>query len=62
MMETIQSFRLVGKPEIVETSCDQIDGQNVIFWEDIEQLFPGVQHVRNNNVVVKMLRDSDRNR
>ncbi|KAF9952951.1 hypothetical protein BGZ72_005794 [Mortierella alpina] len=48
--------------EVEELPCDQIDGQNIIYWEDIEHAFPGVQKVKNGRVVVKMMRDSNRTR
>ncbi|KAF9356181.1 hypothetical protein BGX34_010071, partial [Mortierella sp. NVP85] len=62
-MDEIQFFRLPGKTDIGKIPCDyQPDGQFVIFWDDIEQLFPGVHHVTNRGVLVKMLKDSNGNR
>ncbi|KAF9924208.1 hypothetical protein BGZ65_008466, partial [Modicella reniformis] len=61
-MEAIQSFRLIGKTAIEEITCDRVDGQGVIYWEDIEDIFPGVKHVKNGNVIVKFQRDSNRKR
>jgi hypothetical protein len=55
-MEANQSFRLSGKTSIVEIPCDHVDGQHIIFWDDIEQAFPGVQVVKSGNVVIKLLR------
>ena len=60
-MEEPQSFRIAGTTtDIRNIDVDDADGQNVIYWEDIEQVFPGVQHVQNGEVVVKLLRDSNR--
>lgn len=61
-MEVVQSFRLIGKTDIEDIPCDQIDGQNIVYWEDIEQVFPGIQHIKNGTSVVKLLRDSNQNR
>ncbi|KAF9961236.1 hypothetical protein BGZ72_004377 [Mortierella alpina] len=55
-----QLFRLFGKEDIVEITVDQLDGQTIVYWEDIEQVFPGVQHVMHGRVAVSMLRDSSR--
>ncbi|KAF9933676.1 hypothetical protein BGZ67_004171 [Mortierella alpina] len=49
-------------PHIENIDVDTINGQDVIFWEDIKQVFPGIQHLRNGSSVVKLLRDSDQNR
>ena len=59
-MEASQSFRLIGSDDIKEIPCDQVDGQNIIYWEDIEQFFPRIKYVQNGNVAVKFMRDSDR--
>ncbi|KAF9359773.1 hypothetical protein BGX34_008158, partial [Mortierella sp. NVP85] len=61
-METTQSFRLAGGTDIEEISCDHVNGQTIIYWEDIEQVFPGVKHVKNGNATIKLLRDSNENR
>lgn len=58
-MEETQSFRLIGKMDIVEITASYIGGQNIVYWEDIEQVFPGVKYVRNGKVAVNRLRDSD---
>ncbi|KAG0212924.1 hypothetical protein BGX31_001373 [Mortierella sp. GBA43] len=57
-MDAAQSLRLVGTTDILEISCDQDDGQNVIYWNDILDVFPGAQYVKNGNSVVKRLRHS----
>ncbi|KAG0061825.1 hypothetical protein BGZ89_011139, partial [Linnemannia elongata] len=62
-MEETQSFRIAGTTTDIETiDVDNVDGQNIIYWEDIEQVFPGVRHIRNGSTVVKLLRDSNRTR
>jgi len=61
-MVTTQSFRLHGKPDVKDIICDQVEGENVVVWEDIEQVFPGVKYIANGNTVISMMRDSNRNR
>ncbi|KAF9088089.1 hypothetical protein BGX27_002752, partial [Mortierella sp. AM989] len=62
-MEEYQAFRVPGKAAEVENiNVDNVDGQNIIYWEDIEQVFPGVQHVRNGKSVVKFLRAPNQQR
>ncbi|KAG0231636.1 hypothetical protein B0O80DRAFT_495563 [Mortierella sp. GBAus27b] len=55
-METTQSFRLDGSTKVVKISCEQDDGENVIYWDEILDVFPGAQYVKNGDVVVKKLR------
>jgi hypothetical protein len=61
-MDTTQQFRLPGETNIEEITCDQFDGQNIIYWEDIEQVFPGVKQVKCGKVTVSLMRDSNRTR
>ncbi|KAF9363721.1 hypothetical protein BGX34_003449, partial [Mortierella sp. NVP85] len=61
-MEEAQLFRLAGTSAVKKISCDHVDGQSVIYWEDIEHFFTGVRHVMNGETFVKLLRDSNRNR
>jgi hypothetical protein len=62
-MAEFQSFRIAGTTTETENiDVDTINGLNVIFWEDIEQVFPRVQHIRKGSSVVKLLRDSNRAR
>ncbi|KAF8932520.1 hypothetical protein BGZ58_007008, partial [Dissophora ornata] len=61
-MEEYQSFRVAGTTTVRNIDVDNVDGQNVIYWEDIEQLFPGVQNVQNGKFLVKLLRDLKRAR
>ncbi|KAF9284702.1 hypothetical protein BGZ88_009832 [Linnemannia elongata] len=59
-MEVTQSFRLIGSKDIEDIPCGHIAGQYVVYWEDIEQVFPGVKHIKNGNVTVTMMRDPNR--
>ncbi|KAF8929943.1 hypothetical protein BGZ47_000802, partial [Haplosporangium gracile] len=61
-MELTQSFRLIRSMDIEEIPCEHIDGHYVVYWEDIEQVFPGVKHVKNGKVTVTMMRDLNRKR
>jgi len=61
-MDETQHFRLAGTTTVEKIDYDHVDGHNVIYWEDIELVFPGVKHVKCNDVTVKPLRDSNRNR
>jgi len=58
-MEEIQHFRLSGTTEIHEIPCNYLDGHNVIYWKDIEVVFPGVQYLKHGNIMVTKLRDSE---
>jgi len=61
-MNQTQSFRLPGKTDVENIPCDHINGNSVIYWDDIKHFFPGVKHIRNGGDFVKLLRDSNRNR
>ena len=61
-MDETQHFRLAGTTAVEKIDYDHVDGHNVIYWEDIELVFPGVKYVKCNDVTVKPLRDSNRNR
>lgn len=60
-MGEIQLFRVQGTTDLEKISCDHVDGQNVIFWSDIEQSFHGVKHIKNGEEIVKLMKDSDYN-
>ncbi|KAF9308043.1 hypothetical protein BGZ91_008001, partial [Linnemannia elongata] len=59
-MEETQLFRLIGNKDIEDIPCDLVAGQYLVYWEDIEQVFPGVKHVKNGKVTVTMMRDLNR--
>ncbi|CAO3566796.1 unnamed protein product [Mortierella alpina] len=61
-MEETQAFRLSGTTEIIEVPIDHLDGQKIIYWDDIEDVFPGIKHIMNGRVAVSKLRDSTRKR
>ncbi|KAF9088923.1 hypothetical protein BGX27_002596, partial [Mortierella sp. AM989] len=58
-MDETQSFRLIRTTDIVDITVSHVGGQNIIYWEDIKQVFPGVKYVQNGKVAITMLRDSD---
>ncbi|KAF8923604.1 hypothetical protein BGZ47_004630, partial [Haplosporangium gracile] len=45
-MEETKSFRLIGDMDILEILVDCVGGQNVVYWEDIDQ------HVQKGKVVI----------
>ncbi|CAO3568623.1 unnamed protein product [Mortierella alpina] len=49
-MDQTQSFRLIGTTQIVTVPVLHVGGQNVVSWESIEQVFPGVKCVKNGDV------------
>ncbi|KAF9924507.1 hypothetical protein BGZ67_009215 [Mortierella alpina] len=51
-MEETQSFRLPGTTDIVRIPIQNVDGQNVVNWRSIEQIFPGVKGVKNGDVEI----------
>ncbi|KAG0287283.1 hypothetical protein BGZ96_008787, partial [Linnemannia gamsii] len=57
-MDQTQSFRIPGTTDVKNIDVDVVDGLNVIFWEDIKQVFPRVGYICNGSSVVKLLRDS----
>ncbi|KAG0284666.1 hypothetical protein BGZ96_010985, partial [Linnemannia gamsii] len=61
-MEETQSFRLVGKVDIEKIPIGHVGKQSVVTWDDIEQVFPGVKHVKYGDDSINMLEDSNRNR
>ncbi|KAF9291741.1 hypothetical protein BGZ68_002460 [Mortierella alpina] len=64
-MSETQSFRVAGSTTYTEKiEVHNIIGQNknIIYWEDIELVFPGVRYIRSGSSVVPFLRNSDGNR
>ncbi|KAF9968048.1 hypothetical protein BGZ65_012822, partial [Modicella reniformis] len=60
-MEEFQLFRLLGTTDFEKIFCSQVEGKNVIYWEDIEQLFPGVKCVKFHGIAINMTRDLNQN-
>ncbi|KAF9362268.1 hypothetical protein BGX34_006493, partial [Mortierella sp. NVP85] len=61
-MEVTQSFRLIGETDIIEILCDHIDGQYVVHWVDIQEVFRAVKHIKKGNMVVSLMKDSEYNK
>ncbi|KAI8598054.1 hypothetical protein EDD21DRAFT_407131 [Dissophora ornata] len=61
-MADTQSFRLTGKLDVENIPLDNVNGQNIIYWEDIKEVFPGVKYVKNGEQTVTKMRDSHQNR
>jgi hypothetical protein len=55
-METTQSFRQDGDTKVLELPCDQDDGHSVIYWDEILDVFPGAQYIKNGNTIVRKLK------
>ena len=49
-MDQAQLFRVTGTTEIIKIPIQHVDGQNVVYWESIEQVFPGVNCIKNGDV------------
>lgn len=65
-MTDYQSFRLAGSVDEaatrIEASQDEQTGQKLVFWDDIEDQFPGIQSVKDGDIAVSFARDSRRKR
>ena len=61
-MDETQHFRLAGTTAVVKIDYEQVDGQNVIYWEDIELAFPGVRQVKCEDLIIRPLRGPDQKR
>ncbi|KAF9944882.1 hypothetical protein BGZ72_001879, partial [Mortierella alpina] len=57
-MNRTRSFRLIETLDTVEITLSHVEGQNMVSWEDIEHVFPGVHRVRNGSSVIKFHRSS----
>ncbi|KAG0222217.1 hypothetical protein B0O80DRAFT_429027 [Mortierella sp. GBAus27b] len=57
-MHAAQAFRLSGTTNIKTIPYELAGDQSVVYWEDIEQVFPGVQYIENNGVTLNFVRDS----
>ncbi|KAG0336574.1 hypothetical protein BG000_006440 [Podila horticola] len=65
-MTDYQSFRLADSVDEaatrIEASQDEQTGQKLVFWDDIEDQFPGIQSVKDGDIAVSFARDSRRKR
>jgi len=61
-MDKFQRFRLTGQPKVEKILCAPMKGYDVIFWDDIQQVYPDVKHVKCEDVTVSLLRDLDHRR
>ncbi|KAF9350266.1 hypothetical protein BGX34_001315 [Mortierella sp. NVP85] len=61
-MEDTQLFRLAGKTAVEKIPCDHVHGLTIVYWEDIERVFPGAKHIKCDGIIVNLLRDSNRKR
>ncbi|KAG0349412.1 hypothetical protein BG004_006441 [Podila humilis] len=65
-MAEYQTFRLAGAlPDSglrIEVSMDEETGQKLVFWDDIEDQFPGIQSVKHGDIAVSFARDAKRKR
>jgi len=55
-MEVTQSFRSTGEEDIIEIPCEQVDGQHIVQWADIELAFPGVKYVKRGKILVTLMK------
>ncbi|KAG9069785.1 hypothetical protein KI688_009110 [Linnemannia hyalina] len=58
-MEDTQSSRLIETTDTMKITLNHVDGQTIVNWEDIEQVFPGVKRISNGYSVIKFLRGLD---
>ena len=59
-MEKNQAFRVAESANEIEYSAvDHVKGHDVIFWEEIEKVFPRVKLVKLGRVVLSRLKDAD---
>jgi hypothetical protein len=45
-MDSTQSFRLLGETNTVDIACQHVDGQFIVYWEDIEHVFPQIVRIK----------------
>lgn len=65
-MTEYQAFRLAGSIDDavtrIEVIQDEQTGQKLVFWDDIEDQFPGIQSVKDGDIAVSFARDLSRKR
>ncbi|CAO3568083.1 unnamed protein product [Mortierella alpina] len=57
-MEETQSFRLTETMNTAKLTLSHVGAQNIVQWEDIERVFPGVKRVHNGYSVITFSRNS----
>ncbi|KAF9352940.1 hypothetical protein BGX34_011898 [Mortierella sp. NVP85] len=62
MEEVTQSFFLAGETGIIEILCDNVDGQNIVRWAAIEEIFPRVKYIKRGNIAVNSMMDPNQTR
>jgi hypothetical protein len=55
MEEATQSFCLAGETDIIDILCDNVDGQNIVHWGAVEEIFPGVKYIKRGNIAVNSM-------
>ncbi len=55
-MEKPRPFRLNEVLATAQITLNHVEGQNIVSWDDIEEVFPGVERVRNGSSVIKFCR------
>jgi len=59
-MEKNQAFRVAESANEIEyLAVDHVQGHDVIFWREIQEVFPKVKHVRHGRVVLSKLKEAD---
>ena len=61
-MEVTRSFHLIETLDTLEITLNHVEGQNMVSWENIENVFPGVRRIRNGSSVIKFHRSSSQQR
>ncbi|KAF8920966.1 hypothetical protein BGZ58_004172, partial [Dissophora ornata] len=56
-MQRTQSFRLLRTNDVEEIPCFHVNGEYVVYWDDIEQVFPQLRQVKNGKITVTLMRD-----
>ncbi|KAG0064884.1 hypothetical protein BGZ89_008773, partial [Linnemannia elongata] len=62
MADEYQSFRqgIYGAVQDIEVSLDSETNQQVVYWSDIQILFPNVHHIKRGNAMVTFVRNAQR--
>ncbi|KAF9945330.1 hypothetical protein BGZ72_001467, partial [Mortierella alpina] len=57
-MEENQSFRLIETTDAAKITLSHVEGQIMVRWDDIEQVFPGAKRVHSGTSVIPFHRNS----